>query len=429
VPTRDRAELALAAVRSALSSGVASSYVVVSDNSTQWTEANRLKRSCDQLGSPSLSYVRPPRSMNMADHWNWAVDEAMAIRPGTHVTFLSDRWMFYADAAAELAEIVSRHPTAVISYSWDTVDDFDLPARVIQRAWSGDLVEVCSQRLLDLVAYSDGWNDAWQTAMPRPINAVIPVSVIAAVKERFGAAFGSLAPDYCFGFRCLDVVDSILHYDKPCLVDYALTRSTGANYQRGSKSGDLVDFLHHTAETGMNFAAPIPGVQTAWNTIVHEYCAARNVSGSSRFNPLDKERYLASLAESLELVRDDESRSTGFRLLLANGWQGKPRGPAAQTDLVRKSVRRGLLRPAVIWRWFRDSLPGAWNRWSTGPGSKALWLLFGHAGIRPPVGNRFRFRSTRAALRYALRFRRAPATSARLATLQPRVVEPAPASR
>jgi len=70
VPTRNRAELATRAVASC-----AGARVLVSDNSTDDDERARLAAFC---AGATVEVVRPPREMQMGEHWEWASAEAWA---------------------------------------------------------------------------------------------------------------------------------------------------------------------------------------------------------------------------------------------------------------------------------------------------------------------------------------------------------------
>ena len=107
--------------------------------------------------------------------------------------------------------------------------------------------------------------------------------------------FASIAPDHCFSYRCLDRVDSILHCDRPLIIQRGLWRSNGFSQIRGVRNADHADFLRELGDGGINEHAPVPALLTVTNAIYNEYefvrqdarlheahAAARGTSTSAR---------------------------------------------------------------------------------------------------------------------------------------------------
>src|SRR4029078_3676532 len=94
VPTRNRSAIAMNAVRSVLDQPVENLNVLVSDNSTSETEREALAAVCAALKDSRLRYVQPPEPMPMAEHWEWAREEALRSFRASHMTYLTDRMMF-----------------------------------------------------------------------------------------------------------------------------------------------------------------------------------------------------------------------------------------------------------------------------------------------------------------------------------------------
>jgi glycosyltransferase involved in cell wall biosynthesis len=94
IPTRNRAELAINALRSVLAESSPAVHVVVSDNSTALEEAEKLSRFCTELGADQVRYIRPPHPQGMSDHWQWALEQARGQSESTHFTYLTDRMVF-----------------------------------------------------------------------------------------------------------------------------------------------------------------------------------------------------------------------------------------------------------------------------------------------------------------------------------------------
>src|SRR5712692_11157946 len=94
IPTRNRANLAVGAIRSVLGQNVDNVRILVSDNSTIAEEAASLSRFCRQLKDDRLHYITSPEPLSMGAHWDWAMRHATHFRDASHFTVLTDRMIF-----------------------------------------------------------------------------------------------------------------------------------------------------------------------------------------------------------------------------------------------------------------------------------------------------------------------------------------------
>jgi len=351
--------------------------LVVSDNSTGPSETAALVAACH--AQDGVDYVRPPEPLSMSSHWEWAMNAAREISQPTHVTFLTDRMLFRPDSLRELRERVARHPERVISYNHDLVDDLRRPVRLYQKRGTDRLFRVPARRLLERAAQL-----VPMVCAPRMLNCVVPVTVLEAVRQRFGSLFQSISPDFCFAFRCLAVVEEILYWDRSPLVQYALDRSNGMSTMRGVRTADAADFLRGLGGTPMNHAAPVPAFHTVNNAIIHEYSLVSRQLGGGVFPEIDRGRYLQAIAAEVRQIEDAGLRAEMERLLAS---QERPRSLGSRTQLLRrlKRLTAGLSAPPL----------------------QPLWhSLSRRFGVWPPGENALEFPSVEAALDHARRFPR-----------------------
>jgi hypothetical protein len=411
VPTRNRAALAVNAIRSVLEQDCPHVRVLVSDNSTSAEEARKLARFCRDLADERLRYVQPPEPLPMSRHWDWAIEQAMQDATASHFLYLTDRMLLRPGELRRLSEILTAYPERVVSYNHDRIIDHVRPVRVQQLPWTGELYEVESRELLSLVSRSV----LYHPALPKMLNCVAPRRILNTLRERFGTVFDSVSPDFNFCFRCLDTVESVLYYDCSVLIHYALDRSNGMGFERGVLTPDHEDFLATlgVAES-LYFSTPAPEVQTVGNAIFHEYCTVRRETGSPRFPEVEREPYLEYLGREVELLEVPEFQERMRSLLSEHGWRAPPLGPrqqrvadaAARLGLSQRGIGRvvgmfsraaQLAQPSVAARELRSSatalLPGG------------LWLrLHRWLGLSRSAGERLRFGSREAALDFALCF-------------------------
>jgi hypothetical protein len=383
VPTRNRADLAVAAVESVLEDAPAGVWVLISDNSTDAGDRDRLERFCRDRAHPALRYARPPEPLAMAAHWEWALHQVLDAG-ATHVGYLTDRMVFRPGEVTRLLELARMHPQRVITFNLDEVDDFASPVALLQQDWTGNLYEVDSARVLALAARGTLHGGL----IPRMLNCVAPREVLEAVAVRFGALFDSIAPDFCFGFRCLATVPSVAYYDKSPLIHYASARSNGASYRRGVANDAQADFEANLGEHGLNHATPAPDIPTVGNAIFHEYCLV--ASQAPEVPPLVMQGYLGYLAREVPALQDTQLREHILKRLDELGWS-----PAmARREHLRFA---GGLLPYVVqpYNFLRRAL---WQGRGS-PALSALWRSADVVGVQPPVW--LRLSDSKAALTYA----------------------------
>ena len=372
VPTRNRAQLAMNAVRSVLEQAVEDVSVMISDNSTVESEREELARFCAELSESRVRYVRPPEPLAMPAHWDWAIEQALASYSANHFIYLTDRMMLRNGALKEMVDIAALYPLQVISYNLDRICDDTMPIRIEQYPATEKLVEVETLRLSRLFAQG-----VFHPGLPRMLNCIVPRAVFDRLRERFGNVFTSIAPDYNFCVRCLDVEDSILFFDKSLLFHYALNRSLGASATRGEMTSDNADFTANLPVDNAirNYATPIPSLITAVNAAFNEYLIHKQQTNSPRLFDVELQSYLAANALEVKEVRVPELRAEMMALLAAHGYEKSALSSVKSVSPLRSKLRRAR---------------------------KGAWLFLARRlGINPPGDLEFEFWKLSDAIDYA----------------------------
>ncbi len=334
VPTRNRAQIAMNAIRSVLDESVGNVQVLVSDNSTLDSEREALAAFCASLKDTRLRYVRPSQSLAMPEHWEWAIEQALSSYDMDHFIYLTDRMMFKRGGLREVLELAALYPQKVISYNHDRIVDHVKPIRVEHYPSTAMLWEVPTERLSWLLSQS-----VLHHGLPRMLNCIVPRAVLDRIRTRFGNVFASIAPDFNFCFRCLDVEESILFFDKSPFFHYALNRSNGASVSRGEMTPDNADFTANLPVDNSirNYATPIPQLNTAVNAVFNEYLIYKNETKSPRFFDLDFEKNLATNAIEVREDSDPRLRAEMFALLEKHGYRDDQAAPHGNQSLLKRA--------------------------------------------------------------------------------------------
>ncbi len=311
IPTRNRSDLVANALRSLAAQNCKDRLkIYLSDNSTdtQAVEDNRRAAAESKL---NVAYIRPPTSLSMTDHWDWAARHALAASDANHMVFLTDRMLFKPRGVDRLEAVVRLDSGRIVSFALERINDYEHPVIYERSVASYRCRVVPAIRLIELASRMK-----FPEAMPRMLNCVVPRSLMDRLNEIHGRFFSSVAPDYNFCFRALALIDDYVYFDDPILVHYGLDRSNGAALSRGRHSQDTHDFICHLPSRQEPFpSAPVPALATVVNGIAHEYVTVRAEKSGRAFPPVDLPAYIA--ANLLEISRfvDPESRRAALALL------------------------------------------------------------------------------------------------------------------
>ena len=365
IPTRNRSDFARLAIGSVVSQLAGERVrVIVSDNSTDEGQSAELAELVAALGCDAVTLIRPSGSMAMTEHWEWAVSRAMELVCPTHLLILTDRMAFKRGALATVLGAVSRFPNEIVSYTYDRVDDNSSPVRYLELPRTGRLYRMPATELLALSARMQFFS-----FLPRMLNCVVPVPIINQLRNVHGTLFASVSPDYCFCYRALDSVTSIVYLDESVLVNYGQLRSNGASFGRGVNSADSVDFINAVGMTKINSMTPVPQILTVGNAVAHEYLSVAAGSKSGKFPALSREAYLRFLGLEHLRFADARQRDEGLRTLRSEGLRQdlnfhiSAAKQAVEKILVRILSRRfSTMEAAVSFATQRGSRRKAWLR-------------------------------------------------------------------
>lgn len=364
IPTRNRDALAVAAARSLAGEGV---EIFVSDNSDS---PGAVRDYCEADGR--IRYLRPPTVLAMADHWEWALGQAMSLSKATYFSVHYDRNVSKPGRWRELAGAAALRPNELVTFMHDNILFYPPPRRLWQVPWTGKLYAVSTRRVAGLIAA--GEVHAAGLVLPVLSNCIVPRDVLHELAARFGSICRGAGPDSVFLARFLASYDRYLHFD--CAIDVltASERSAGLGFMRRS-GGDYGDFRKTLGDGPWLPLAPVPGLDIGYNLLFHDYESVRREAGE-RLPPLDRPAVLNSLAADLPWVANPDDRAELVRTLRAEGWTGPEPAPFGI-----RGARSVLYERLMLLR--------------------ARWL-----GKAPPSVTAIAFRNDASALAHALKFPR-----------------------
>jgi hypothetical protein len=347
LPTRNRANLVPTAVQSVLEQDYGDFELIISDNS----DPDRADETRDVLAAAltdsRVRYIRPPHTMAMVDHWEWAVRQAQ----GEFTGVLADRAAYKLYALGEVRRELQAQPADLISWLTDKIKGETPPYRLTSRPGSDRATRVRSADALAACARVE-----FSTRLPRLLNAFCRTARLHELVKNYGSIFTGVAPDYAFCFRILDWVDDYLEYDRRLQVSGGESQSNGLAFTTNRMNADSRSFLALMGERQSWFRfAPIPApVAINNNFLLLEYELARSLQKSGRFAPIDRHAFYKRSAAELRRLS-----SKGYDLAAARQaletYRREHALAAAPSPAYLLRRLRWVTKPAIRWQRLKAS--------------------------------------------------------------------------
>lgn len=341
IPTRNRAEFAINAINSVLNQIENDVYIIVSDNSTDEKELEKLKNFCEINAHPNLVYFRSSKSLSMTDHWNWIMMEILNnenLKNITHFMWIADRNVLVKNAVSSLKDLIKKHPDDYIRCETYCIYDFSTPVKIWNpKDFTEKVISIkCEDNLFDI------YNNVKLPEYGVPINlySVTPRSVFKNLIKKYGNVFDSTGPDTCFAFRVLAHYDGYLFYDKPISIIYEHKISNCQASTSGIKNKTINDFKSFfNKNQSIVPDAPLPQIEIAANSLINDYCFVAKETKSEKFKEINMNNYLHYLFEHIKSIQNEELKEYYLNILKEKGYKPKPKDKGFK-KFINKEIPR-----------------------------------------------------------------------------------------
>lgn len=216
LPTKNRPELLQDAILSVLFQNFDNYELIVSDNSTNNISERLVSKF---LNYKQLKYLHPRTEMNMPSHFEWATKQAL----GKYVLLLTDRSVLMQGALRKLSDLIEiNKEVQVITYPWLIFDE----KRGIFCGTKLPKIET-GFRMSSQIISSFLRDPENLYNMPRDLNSCYSAEIAKQIRDKFGALFMPVNPDFTFSFLILSQVNKVLYMNIPLFISQGLTMSTG----------------------------------------------------------------------------------------------------------------------------------------------------------------------------------------------------------
>lgn len=230
IPTRDRSDLIVETVLSALNQDNADFEIILSDNSSNVATQKALQNA----GLITrINYIRPPSELNMPDHWEFASEKAT----GRYVLILTDRSILKQGTLKTIFDQIQKHsadkPAPICSWGWSLYDDHKKAIVANNLDYSPERVQFRDSR--SFLSEFLGSQKKYPYFLPRGLNSCYSSAFAKEIRLKHGKLFTPTSPDFTSAFRLLALSEKLLFIDAALLVSRGLRQSNGGTaYIAGS---------------------------------------------------------------------------------------------------------------------------------------------------------------------------------------------------
>jgi glycosyltransferase involved in cell wall biosynthesis len=326
IPTRNRAELAIRAVRSALADSPDDVEVIVLENSDAPTLGDAF------VGDQRVAVLPADRPLSMHDNWERGLDVAR----GTYIGYVSDKDVFLGGALKRLAEVIRDSRPVVLNYR--------KPSYCGERRMLFSLRQSGGVTTVPTAPLLDAWFNQFAHLHWSPMiyNSLFLAERVRAIRDRCGRFFVGNSPDICSGVLLADDIDHYMLIDKVLCVAHTGRWSNGFSSQSaGADRSVFADFVRlYGRDRFDSLGLPVCITSAVAETVIS--CREHHPTTLGN-RELNWHRFVIDVLEELDALRCS---------------------PAERADAIATLRRPGSMVPAGAVRW------GAIEQWLTHYDSK-----------------------------------------------------------
>lgn len=215
LPTRDRSEFVPIVLKFLQNQSFTDFEVIVSDNGVNDLCFDKIKVF---LADSRFKYKRPPKSMNMTDHWNFAIEGAL----GEYISIFNEKFFLRKDALQVIYDTYEAHKPDLISWNYEWLGAPKIVAGHITGEYHPTnapfetityLPNESLSKHFDIQYPLSGNNvrDFLESRYGRVYGGCVSKKIVRKVLRKYKKVFHPLSPDYTSQFLFLNEANSGAH--------------------------------------------------------------------------------------------------------------------------------------------------------------------------------------------------------------------------
>jgi hypothetical protein len=219
LPATRRGALARDALTSVLEQSFRDFEVIVSNNGADAAVRAAME---DRLDDPRVRYIEQPEILAMPRHW----ELISRLARGRYLTVVPDRSVLKQGALAAIAEAHAGGgaDAEIVTWPWDLYFTESGLLQTLSSAAPGIKVLDSEAVALDSLRIGVGY----PTALARGLNSSVSQTIVGRLRDRFGAVFQPLCPDFSFAYACALAQPRLTYLLHSQMISQGLSVSNGA---------------------------------------------------------------------------------------------------------------------------------------------------------------------------------------------------------
>jgi glycosyltransferase involved in cell wall biosynthesis len=223
IPTRNRYETLLYAIRTVIEQDFKSFELVIADNSDP-ENLEQISIVEEALKDSRVKYCRPDSVLPMSDNWEFAVSKSS----GEFVIIFGDDDGLVAGALTAIHRIIKQTGTQLVS--WSRVE-YSWPDRLPKQYANVTVIPVNARTgvidskkyIKEIIHYKADYR-----TLPMFYNSAVNKSLIAALKDKTGRVFSASSPDLYTGYAFAHLMKQYITVGYPLSINGVSSKSNGA---------------------------------------------------------------------------------------------------------------------------------------------------------------------------------------------------------
>jgi glycosyltransferase involved in cell wall biosynthesis len=292
VPTRERSDTLVHAIRTLVSQDYADCEIIVSDNASQ----DDTREVVASFSDPRIRYINTGRRMSMSENWEFALADAR----GEFITYVGDDDGFVRGAVAKAMRLVDE--SGVSALAWTKVDYYwpECPIENLRNfifLKGGNNQVHMANGLRKLKGVLDFREAYGYSRLPCIYNGVIRRSLLEEAKASSinGKFFNSQAPDVFSAIVLSMMTNRYLLSEYPFSVSGNSRHSIGHSYFGARTNGANSPGARWLAENCQEYDPRVKMAGCVATTVMGEYLLARKFFPGIRFPEPPWKAYVQAL--------------------------------------------------------------------------------------------------------------------------------------
>jgi glycosyltransferase involved in cell wall biosynthesis len=222
LPTRDRADFVPIVLKFLQNQTFIDFEVIVSDNGVNELCLEKIKVF---LEDTRFKYKRPPKPLNMTDHWNFAIEGAR----GEYISIFNEKFFLRKDALQIIYDTYEEHKPDLITWNYEWLGD----PKILDGQITGDYHPTNAPVGAKTYSPSESLSNHFDIKYPLSGNNVrdflesrygriyggcVSKNVIKNVLRKYKKVFHPLSPDYTSQFLFLNEAKSGVHISQSLML-------------------------------------------------------------------------------------------------------------------------------------------------------------------------------------------------------------------